>query len=86
MVYFIRPGKTGGLLASVHTSILWDGEPAVTAANASLISAAPDLLEALQLLHDNLAEYQRINNLGGYENHDMKMARAALAKAKGFGV
>ena len=54
-------------------------------ANAALIARAPDLLadnarlrEALQLLHDNLAEYQRINNLGGYDNHDMKMARAAL--------
>lgn len=50
-------------------------------ANARLIAAAPDLLQALKLLHDNLAEYQRINNLGGYNNHDMKMARAALAKA-----
>ena len=45
--------------------------------------ASVDLLEALELLHDNLAEYQRINNMGGYDNHDMRMARAAIAKAKG---
>ena len=44
--------------------------------------AHDELLEALKLLHDNLAEYQRINNIGGYENHDMCMARAAIAKAK----
>lgn len=33
---------------------------------------------ALQQLHDNVAEYARINNLGGYDNHDMVAARAAL--------
>lgn len=52
-------------------------------ANARLISAAPDLLAALRLLHDNLAEYQRINNLGGYDNQDMQIALAAIAKAEG---
>lgn len=52
-------------------------------ANARLIAAAPDLLEALTLLHNNLAEYQVLNKLGGYDNHDMKMARAAIAKATG---
>ena len=52
-------------------------------ANARIIAAAPELLEALELLHNNFAEYQRINNMGGYDNHDMRMARAAIAKAKG---
>jgi len=37
------------------------------------------LREALQGLHDDCADYQRINNLGGYDNHWMKAARAALA-------
>lgn len=46
-------------------------EPAVNA----------ELLEALQLLHDDIDEYQRINNLGGHDNHCMKLARAAIAKA-----
>jgi hypothetical protein len=52
-------------------------------ANARLIAAAPEMLEALTLLHNNLAEYQRINHLGGYDNHDMRLARAAIAKATG---
>lgn len=45
----------------------------------------PQLLEALKMLHNNLAEYQRINNLGGSDNHDMKIARAAIAAAKDAG-
>lgn len=51
-------------------------------ADARLIAAAPELLAALELLHDNLAEYQRINHIGGYDNHDMKMARAAIARVR----
>ena len=66
-----------GLIAKVV------GDSAETCFNAHLIAAAPDLLESLRLLHDNLAEYQRLNNLSGYDNSDMKMARAAIAKAKG---
>ena len=54
-----------------------------TEANARLIAAAPDLLEALKGLHDDLAEYQRINNIGGYDNHWMVAARAAIKKAEG---
>jgi hypothetical protein len=52
-------------------------------ANAALIAASPDLLQALQLLQDDIAEYARINNLGGFDNHVMKLARAAIAKATG---
>ena len=37
------------------------------------------LREALQGLHDDVADYARINNLGGFDNHWMKAARAALA-------
>ena len=39
------------------------------------------LVAALQQLHDNNAEYGRINNLGGYDNQDMQAARAALKLA-----
>jgi hypothetical protein len=34
---------------------------------------------ALRGLHDDIVEYQRINHLGGYDNHWMLAARAALA-------
>jgi hypothetical protein len=52
-------------------------------ANANLIIAAPDLLAALKGLHDDLAEYSRINDLGAYDNHWMQRAREAIAKAEG---
>lgn len=52
-------------------------------ANARLIAAAPRLLAALQMLHDNIAEYARINNLGGFDNQDMRDARAAIFEATG---
>ena len=51
--------------------------------DARLISAAPELLEALNGLYEDTAEYIRINHLGGMDNHWMVKARAALAKATG---
>ena len=50
-------------------------------ANARLIAAAPDLLEALQGLLADIQDYQRINNLGGENNHWQVISRAAIAKA-----
>jgi hypothetical protein len=57
-------------------------------ANARLIAAAPDLLEALQGLLNDCVEYCRINNLfnndgGPGSNHGMRQAHAAIAKATG---
>ena len=37
------------------------------------------LRSALRGLHDDIVEYQRINHLGGYDNHWMLAAREALA-------
>jgi hypothetical protein len=54
-----------------------------SSANARLIASAPLLLEALQALHNDIAEYARINNLGGFDNHCMRQARAAIQKATG---
>jgi hypothetical protein len=48
----------------------------------SAVNTHDALVAALQSLHDNLAEYQRINNLGGYDNQDMQQARAALELAR----
>lgn len=44
---------------------------------------ADELAEALKALHDDIAEYAKINNLGGFDNHCMKQARAVIAKAEG---
>ena len=53
-------------------------------ANAHLIAAAPDLLEALKLLYEGNAEYIRLNHLGEvHHNRSMQMARDAIAKAEG---
>jgi hypothetical protein len=59
------------------------GDYVKCAGDAFLIAASPDLYAALQMLHDDIAEYAKINNLGGFDNHDMRQARAALAKARG---
>jgi hypothetical protein len=40
------------------------------------------LVAALQGLHDDNADYLRLNNLGGYDNHWMQTARATLAEVK----
>jgi acetamidase/formamidase len=42
-----------------------------------------ELLEALKMLHDDIADYITRNNLTGVDNHVMKAARAAIAKATG---
>lgn len=39
------------------------------------------LRDALKALHDDIADYARVNKLGGFDNHCMKQARSALAKA-----
>jgi hypothetical protein len=39
------------------------------------------LREALQMLYDETADYIQRNNLGGMDNHCMRLARAALARA-----
>lgn len=52
-------------------------------ANARLIAAAPELLEALRGLYEDQMDYLRINHLGGENNHWMVAARSAIAKAEG---
>jgi hypothetical protein len=51
-------------------------------ADARLIAAAPDLLQALQMMVEEKADYMRINNLGDPETqHTIKIARAAISRA-----
>lgn len=53
-------------------------------ANARLIAAAPELLEALQIMVDHEVNYMTLNNLGDpEEQHGVSVSRAAIAKAKG---
>lgn len=52
-------------------------------ANARLIAAAPDLLEALQMGYAETMDYIRLNNLGAENNQWLVMARAAIRKATG---
>ena len=35
-------------------------------------------MAALKALHDDIAEYARLNNIGGFDNHAMVNARAAI--------
>ena len=67
---------SGRFLADV--SLFYDDAEA----NARLIAAAPDLLEALQMLYDETADYITLNHLGDpHHNQSMKLARAAIKKA-----
>ena len=48
------------------------------AAAADTMAHITRLRSALQGLHDDIADYAKINNLGGYDNHWMKEARTAI--------
>jgi hypothetical protein len=72
------PGAAGSVVR--HNGIGIPASP-TGLANAKLIAAAPELLRCLQQLHDDIAEYARINNLGGYNNHVMRQARDAIKLA-----
>ena len=52
-------------------------------ADARLIAAAPELLEALQIGYAETMDYIDRNKLGGENNHWLVLARAAIAKATG---
>jgi hypothetical protein len=51
--------------------------------NDKLNAAAPELLDALQGLLGDIQDYQKINNLGGENNHWQVIARNVIAKATG---
>jgi hypothetical protein len=60
-----------------------DGPDEQSLADAHLIATAPELLQALKGLLADIEDYQRINNLGGENNHWQVISRAVLAKAEG---
>ena len=77
---YIGPSNDGGApsVAFVLTRVNVPDER--LDADARLVAAAPDLLEALRMLYDETADYIRLNNLGGMDNQCMQLARAALAR------
>ena len=75
--YVEIPGKP---LIYIETDNPMLGDSSV---DTALIAAAPDLLAALKALLLDIEEYQRINHLGGEQNHAQVIARAAIAKAEG---
>lgn len=81
----IGPGIGGGY-SSICVALLpstgMRDDDSITA-DAYLIAAAPDLLEALRLGLAETMDYITRNNLGGENNHWLVMARAAISKALG---
>lgn len=71
--------KPGSLIATV--GYLRDGR--VEAANARLVAAAPDLLAALDILTDVLANQIEIAGHDAADDARIKLARAAIASATG---
>jgi hypothetical protein len=73
--------ETGELICA---AVYEDGEAYSNArANMRLVATAPELLVALKMLHDETAEYTRLNNLGDpHHNRSMQMARDAIWKAE----
>ena len=64
--------------------LIGGNDPDQALANARLIAAAPDLLEALEAMIEEWIDYATLNNLGDPgAKHNIKLARAAIAKAKG---
>ena len=73
----VTADKYGGHVAA---PTVYPKHPEATKANAQLIAAAPDLLEALVDLVD--AEWMVSNDWGGDRDTVYEKAKAAIAKAK----
>ncbi len=73
----IRSAKKNYWIATMNS---WDGA-VDNDANARLIAAAPDLLEALKIVLVQYGEYQ--DGQGAAKFHAVNIARDAIAKAEG---
>lgn len=71
-------------VATLIAETVNDERKSIQEANARLIAAAPELLEALKMGVAETMDYIKLNNLTGAENnHWIVKARAAIAKATG---
>ena len=73
---------------ALEVAVIYGDGKEQRAANASLIAAAPELLEALKALEDHVVRLQELGvNRGiAYEDDEsevMETVRAAIAKAEG---
>ena len=74
----VRAGKTTRTIAALNADIKRLQSLLAMPVNQTVVDNQR-LRDALQALHDDVAEYQRINNIGGYDNHAMVQARTALS-------
>lgn len=67
-----------------RVAVCRDGDIETVSANARLIAAAPDLLEAVQeLLATHPAAYRKPHMIDNRTDNAVRIARAAIAKATG---
>ena len=76
----LAPRRTGAVANIPHSTIARDGEQE---ANAQLIAAAPDLLEALTAVTACLRGFSGHDDFGPLDDEAVNAALAAIAKAKG---
>ena len=74
--------KIGSEAAGLNIAFTF-GESDTDEANACLIAAAPDLLEALYAMLSYTADLNANQGFDEYDHAAVKNARAAIAKAKG---
>jgi len=82
--YGVRPDKTIWLsIGDPRDGAHYQGDLVASAADARLITAAPELYAALKALADSLPSAEYMAAQGKEEGPLLKEMRAALAKAEG---
>ena len=79
------PAKLPGTFTVDGPDLEWIAQGIKSAADACLISAAPDLLAALRYVYEYYAPMTIFDDETGDSGHDeaMEIVRAAIAKARG---
>ena len=82
--HYIKDSQDTGELSRIAAVLFHDDTDGETRANARLIAAAPQLLEALQTTAANLRSWKAANG-GGIKTFDswLEVVEEAIAKAEG---